>query len=78
VIAARFEHQPGQRKIARKEYVFQDQTLKADVNSSMPFERAFLPGRRINMSMIFGQVHPGTSCPSCMEETHGNNSTEIK
>jgi hypothetical protein len=65
VLAARFINQPGQDKVARKEVAFEDRLLGKDVDRSQPFVECFLPGRRIDMSMVFEQKIPCTSCPKC-------------
>jgi len=65
VLATRFMGLPGQRKIARKEVAFQDRYLTKDVERTQSFEACFLPGRRIDMSMVFKQINPCTSCPKC-------------
>jgi hypothetical protein len=65
VLAARFINLPGQRKIERNEVAFRDRHLARDIERSQPFEACFLPGRRIDMSMVFEQHLPSTSCPKC-------------
>ncbi len=65
VLAARFINLPGNGKIARNEVVFQDRYLAEDIERSQPFESCFLPGRHIDMSMVFEQKDPCTSCPKC-------------
>ena len=65
VLAARFVNLPGEGKIARKEVAFQDRYLAKDVERCHSFESCFLPGRRIDMSMIFKQINPCKSCPKC-------------
>lgn len=72
ILGARFENLPGQRKIERKEYIFQDQKTDMDIDFSLPFESSFRPGRKVEMSVIFKQETTGTSCPGCgLDSTAG-------
>jgi hypothetical protein len=66
VLAARFRDCPSERKIRNKEYALSDRTLQRDIERHGPFETSFLPGRRIDMSLIFKrQTSSGASCPGC-------------
>jgi hypothetical protein len=69
VLSARFVHHPGERKIARKEVAFQDRYMGKDFERCDSFDACFLPGRRIDMSMVFKQKYPCSSCPKCGLET---------
>ena len=53
VLLIRFENTLGSRKIQRKEYVLHDQSTNREIKRSMEWETAFLPGQRVNMSLIF-------------------------
>ena len=66
VLELRFRQLPGHRKIKQKEYALRNNALKRDVERSLAFTRCFLPGKRIDMSMIFdGSVGGRSSCPGC-------------
>jgi hypothetical protein len=74
VLAARFRNIPGEQKIRHKEYALQDRGSLRDLERSQPFESSFLPGRRVDMSMIFERSHLlVTSCPRCGFENKENN-----
>jgi hypothetical protein len=65
VLSARFLNVPGGHKIERKEYAIQDRSSQQDIERSYSFGSSFLPGRRIDMAMIFKTQHSGASCPGC-------------
>lgn len=66
VLEARFRNLPGERKIKRKEYALQDRFSQLDIEMSASFESCFLPGRRVDMSMVFRQgISPSACCPGC-------------
>lgn len=75
VLEIRFRRLQGAGKVARKEYVLQDCRTGQDITPSRPWAGAFLPGQRVNMSMVFKHVeHQGQSsttddfsstCPGC-------------
>jgi hypothetical protein len=74
VLAARFRNIPGERKIQRREYALQDRGSLRDLERSEPFEASFLPGRRVDMSMVFERSHSFLrSCPGCRMETKEEN-----
>ncbi|PVH79678.1 hypothetical protein DL98DRAFT_214990 [Cadophora sp. DSE1049] len=80
VLVARFNQLPGQGKITRREYAIQETTLKLEIDRSQSFESSFLPGRKLDMSMIF-KAFDGrneNSCPSCRTTSHVNSDSEIK
>jgi hypothetical protein len=66
VLAARFQNIPGERKIKRREYALQDRGSLSDIDRSAQFDVCFLPGRKVDMTMIFKETQPQTvSCPGC-------------
>ena len=69
VLESRFQQLPGHRKIKRKEYALRSNCLGKDVDTSIAFNRCFLPGQRYDMSMIFNSGHPQNSCPACYLDT---------
>ena len=68
-LEARFQQLPGHRKIKRKEYALRSKFIDKDVDTSLAFNRCFLPGQHYEMSMIFNSGHPQNSCPSCFLNT---------
>ncbi|KAH6721849.1 hypothetical protein BKA61DRAFT_164201 [Leptodontidium sp. MPI-SDFR-AT-0119] len=80
VLIARFNHLPGHRKIARREYAIQEASRKLDIDRSQPYESAFLPGCSLDMSMCFKTFDDNkeNSCPSCRKVSHENFDLEIK
>jgi hypothetical protein len=66
VLEARFHNVPGERKIKRREYALQDRFSQLDIERSASFDSCFLPGRRVDMSMVFmGGNTSGAICPGC-------------
>jgi hypothetical protein len=77
VIAARFMNAPGERKIRKKEYAIQDRLSQQELERSRPFVACFLPGRQVDMSMVFKQTNAGTTCPGCGKECIQGSSNAI-
>ena len=66
VLEIRFRQLPGHRKIKQREYALRNNALERDVEKSLAFTRCFLPGKRIDMSMIFdGSIGGRSACPGC-------------
>ncbi|KAF2092431.1 hypothetical protein NA57DRAFT_50298 [Rhizodiscina lignyota] len=84
VIDARFKGIQGHRKVMDKEYTLQDHTSGIEVSRKRPWEGAFLPGGRIDMSFVFGDDLPaaakesGASCPNCHTASDGATDLEIR
>jgi hypothetical protein len=74
VLMARFRNIPGERKVMQGEYALQDRGSLRDIEKSQVFESSFLPGRKVDMSMIFEQKHTIVkSCPGCQLEMKEDN-----
>jgi hypothetical protein len=74
VLEARFHKIPGERKIKRREYALQDRSSQLDIERSASFESCFLPGLKVDMSMVFkGGSASGASCPGCGLESGREN-----
>ena len=71
ILRMRFKDVQGYKKVQNKEYVFQDHATKREVKRIRTWEGAFLPGQRIDMSLVFtkkmkeAEDVPSTSCPNC-------------
>ena len=71
VLEVRFRQLPGHRKIKQKQYVLRADAMKKDLEPSVAFRNSFLPGQRIDMSMIFDSRSGGiSSCPGCKLATN--------
>jgi hypothetical protein len=78
VLVARFVNFPGQGKVGRGEVAFQDRHLAKDIERSQTFETCFIPGRYIDMSMVFKQENSSTSCPKCGLEAAETSETAVE
>ena len=66
VLEARFRQCPGHRKIRRREYSLQSNTQIEEIERTVDFRRCFLPGRRVEMSIVFeGSRLEVNVCPGC-------------
>lgn len=68
MLEACFRDYPGHDKVAKKDYVFQDQKTSKELQRSIPWSRAILPGQHVNMSLIFWADRVTSSpvvCPRC-------------
>ncbi|KAL6718360.1 hypothetical protein ACLMJK_004449 [Lecanora helva] len=66
VLECRFRHLPGHQKIKEGHYVLRSRQMKRDLNKSLAIEQCFLPGQRIDMSVIFNaRPFLSASCPGC-------------
>ncbi len=68
----------GPRKIDRGEFVIQETSTKRDIDLASDWDLCFLPGQRVEMSMIF--QHPGhyyRTCPSCHTTTSGSGIEDV-
>jgi hypothetical protein len=73
VLELHFKNIQGQTKVRNKEYVFQESATGRDIERSRPWTGAFLPGQRVNMSLIFRYIaddgNANTSCPNCHQSS---------
>ncbi|RDL31861.1 uncharacterized protein BP5553_09263 [Venustampulla echinocandica] len=79
VLDARFKNLPGESKVKQREYALQDRISNRDVKRNDTFESSFLPGRKLDMSIVFTKrISSGNSCPSCkMESNEATSETRI-
>lgn len=60
----------GAEKIDRGEFAIQDTATKREIDLSRDWEVCFLPGQKVDMSMIFStSKDDGSTCPSCGENS---------
>jgi hypothetical protein len=75
VMEVRFRHVPGLRKVQNGEYAVHESKSKRRIDLSGPWHSVFLPGRKVNMSMVFQRPHTSmSSCPGCQTENESENS----
>lgn len=71
VMEIRFQGKQGLKKICRKEYVLQESATGREVDLSLEFDDAILPGQKITMSLVFKRDATDQStqtmahCPRC-------------
>lgn len=79
VLDQRFRNIPGHSKILSKEYILQDHASRRDIAFHQQWEGTFLPGQRIDMSIVFDNLWEQTlSCPRCqhIDGQHSNGETQ--
>lgn len=84
IIQRRFEGMKGGRRVARHQYALEDHASRKELNQSMPWDHAFRPYQKVNMSILCkdsldtpGEVSK-RSCPWCRHLASGEESVEIK
>jgi hypothetical protein len=83
VLEIRFREMQGFNKVKQKQYGLQDKATKRDIEQTRPWQRAFLPGQRIEMSFLFdardnqGGVSDVT-CPGCQTTSTNSTDTEVQ
>jgi hypothetical protein len=83
VLTARFIDLPGEGKIARREYAIHEQNLGRDIQRTQPFTACFLPGRHLDMMVVFQNKNESSdtlknSCPSCKADSKEQSSSTKK
>jgi hypothetical protein len=79
VLEIRFRGLQGHQKIIRQQYGLQDRATGRELEQSRNWERALLPGQRVEMSIVFHSeelpvaASGGVTCPGC--HTPDGNST---
>ncbi|KAH0557146.1 hypothetical protein GP486_005062 [Trichoglossum hirsutum] len=65
ILKVRFKH-AGLRKIEKQEFTLQETGSKRQLDLSAPWDSVFLPGQKVDMSMVFWrETFPRGGCPSC-------------
>ena len=81
VLELRFRKIQGYAKVKRLEYTFQEHSTKRVISRTRNWEGAFIPGQRIDMSLIFDFKDPSavrTTCPSCKMASQDSRDTETE
>jgi hypothetical protein len=63
-----FRTLPGHDKVAKKDYVFQDEKTNREIKRSTPWSCALLPGQHVQMGLLFRKRSSRTQrhyCPYC-------------
>jgi hypothetical protein len=77
VMEVRFRHVPGLKKVQNIQYAIHESTSKRKIDLTAPWESVFLPGRKVNMSMVFRRPQTSmSSCPACLTENEIEDSKE--
>jgi len=71
VLDIRFKDKVGHDKVQQREYTLQEHATCREIDRSIDWEDAFIPGQKIDMSLIFKEHSPEkasnnlSSCPRC-------------
>lgn len=77
VLKVRFQD-AGQRKIERGQFILEEAGSRRAIDLRRPWHTCFLPGQKVNMSMIFSQPESiETSCPDCHYESGRGTSEDV-
>jgi hypothetical protein len=75
VMEVRFRHVPGLKKVQNFEYAIHESSSKRKLDLTAPWDSIFLPGRKVNMSMVFRRPQTSiSSCPGCQTENEMDSS----
>ena len=62
--------------------MLQDSSIRVEITRSIPWRLAFLPDRRIDMTMVFnhagGYSNADNRCPRCQFPSDENNVAEVQ
>jgi hypothetical protein len=73
----RFRYLPGLKKVQNVEYAIQESRSKRRLDLTAPWDSIFLPGRKVDMSMVFRRpLISMSSCPGCQTENEIEDSNE--
>jgi hypothetical protein len=83
VLQIRFREMQGFEKVKQKQYGLQDKASKRDIEDSRPWQRAFLPGQRIEMSFLFDTRENENNanaavCPGCQTPSTEPTDAEVQ
>ncbi|KAE9370054.1 hypothetical protein N431DRAFT_344057 [Stipitochalara longipes BDJ] len=81
VLELRFRNAPGYRKVQNRKYTFQEHGTKKDIVRTRPWDASFLPGQKIDMSLIykgFEKEGAGSVCPACRNPSVEAQDTEVQ
>ncbi|KAH8819392.1 hypothetical protein F5884DRAFT_10370 [Xylogone sp. PMI_703] len=84
ILRLRFENVQGYKKVQNNEYILQEHATRREIARTRPWNLAFLPGQRVDMSLIFtkkaeeAEATPSTSCPNCHAVSHQSQDVEVQ
>ena len=84
ILRLRFQDVQGFKKVQKKEFVLQEHATKREIKRTRPWECAFMPGQRVDMSLVFvkkasveqSEEIPSTSCPNCRAVSNKSQDSE--
>ena len=83
IMEHRFSNLQGFRKIQQRKYGLQDRATRREIEQTRPWQRAFLPGQRVEMAFIFqsGEQDDAnatdTTCPGCQTPSNDTSDTDV-
>ena len=78
VLKVRFKD-AGLKKIEKGHFVLEEARTKRLVDLRRPWHTCFLPGQKIDMSMVFSQAdNPRSTCPGCQYESSTNTTEDVE
>lgn len=86
VLEINFRGLQGMKKVLKREFALQDRGTKKDIDLSQKWERVFLPGKWVDMSMIFNELASTeqddttstNTCPGCRAQSNQPPGLEIR
>jgi hypothetical protein len=78
ILVKRFEHLPGKDKVVRKEYAIEESRSGRELTRNREWSMCFRAGQKVDMSMVFKQKQPATTCPGCQAETQAADAAIIQ
>lgn len=83
VMEHRFSELQGFKKVQQRKYGLQDRATGRDIDQTRPWQRAFLPGQRVEMAFIFQNDRAAdaddtnTTCPGCQTPSEDIGDTDV-
>jgi hypothetical protein len=84
ILTERFRGKKGARRVKRKLYSLQESNTRREIDVSTPWESAFLPYQKVNMSFICKEtadksmVEKLSSCSFCKTPSSGDTGVEVE
>jgi len=81
ILEVRFRNAPGYKKVQGRKYTLQEQKTRKEISRARPWDASFLPGQKIDMTLIFrsrkGESN-GAVCPACLAPSLETKDGEIQ
>ncbi|KUJ09638.1 uncharacterized protein LY89DRAFT_597775 [Mollisia scopiformis] len=85
ILRLRFQDVQGFKKVRNNEYILQEHTTKREIKRTRRWDLAFMPGQRIDMSLVFvkkeaeeAEEIQSTSCPNCRATSDKSQDSDIQ